>query len=207
MGVKSFSEGKTMRRIALTVDALKEMLHEVLGDALEAAPEIGEREGKLVLHWHLLDEGYPSRLEIDPEHDRTPCPLLVFRNFLSLEQSPERPLSEVRHSELCAGINELNYLMEEGHFYYDTHHQPPTVVLVVLIVCADGTITESIVRDYLYRALLLGAWFVPQLSALAQVRISVDEFNQFVHDHESLFREVVEERVRLLMEQQRIVIA
>jgi hypothetical protein len=45
-----------MHRIALTVDALKEMLQEVLGDALEAASEIGEREGKLVLHWRLIRE-------------------------------------------------------------------------------------------------------------------------------------------------------
>jgi hypothetical protein len=88
-----------MHRIALTVDALKELLHEILGDALEASSEIGEREGKLVLHWHLLDEGYPSCLEIDPEIDREICPLLVFRNFLSLEQSPERPLGEVRRSD------------------------------------------------------------------------------------------------------------
>jgi hypothetical protein len=29
-----------MRRIALTVDALKELLHEILGDALEASSEI-----------------------------------------------------------------------------------------------------------------------------------------------------------------------
>jgi hypothetical protein len=190
-----------MRRIALTVDALKELLHEILGDALEASSEIGEREGKLVLHWHLLDEGYPSCLEIDPEIDREICPLLVFRNFLSLEQSPERPLGEVRRSELCEGINELNNLMEEGHFFYDTHHdRPPTVVLVLPVVCADGMVAESVMRGYFYRALALGGRFVPQLSALARGSIGTDKFYQFVHENERLLKEVMEERLRRWLE-------
>jgi hypothetical protein len=191
-----------MRRIALKVDALKEALHEILGEALQASDEPHEREGKLLLNWHLLDEGYPSCLEIDPEIDREICPVLMFRNFLSLEQSAERLLGEVRHSDLCEGINELNNLMEEGHFFYDTHHNaPPTVALVLPIVCDDGTVAESVMRDYLYRALGLGARFVPQLSALARGSISTDEFYQFVHENEELLKEVMQERLRRWLEQ------
>jgi len=41
IAVESFSEGKTMRRIALTVDALKEALHEILGETLHIPLQSG----------------------------------------------------------------------------------------------------------------------------------------------------------------------
>jgi hypothetical protein len=108
-----------MRRIALTVDALKELLHEILGDALEASDEPYEREGKLVMPSRLLDENNNGWLEIDPEVERK---MLMFRYFFPLELSAQQPQGAIEQFWLHWGINELNFRMEEGHFYYDTHH-------------------------------------------------------------------------------------
>jgi hypothetical protein len=187
-----------MHRIALTVDALKEALHEILGDALEAAPEIGEREGKLVLHWHLLRESDPGWLEVDPEVERR---MLMFRYFFPLELSPEQPQGTIEMFWLHWGINELNFRMEEGHFYYDTHHEPPSVVLVMPVVCYEDTVPEPVIRHYLGRIQELGQRFMPMLSELARSVCRVDEFERHVVEAYELFKEVIEERARQLLRQ------
>ena len=187
-----------MRRIALTVDALKEMLQGVLGDALEAAPEIGEREGKLVLHWHLLRESDPGWLEVDPEVERR---MLMFRYFFPLELSPEQPQGTIEMFWLHWGINELNFRMEEGHFYYDTHHKPPSIVLVMPVVCYEGAAPEPIVQHYLERIQELGQRFMPKLSELARNICRADEFERHVVEEYEPFKEVLDERTRQLLRQ------
>jgi hypothetical protein len=187
-----------MRRIAPTVDALKEMLQEVLGDALEAASEIGEREGKLVLHWRLIRESDTGWLEVDPEVERR---MLMFRYFFPLQLSADQPQGTIEMFWLHWGINELNFRMEEGHFYYDTHHEPPSVVLVMPVVCYEDTVPEPVIRHYLGRIQELGQRFMPMLSELARSICRADEFEQHVVEAYELFKEVIEERARQLLRQ------
>jgi hypothetical protein len=187
-----------MRRIAPTVDALKEMLQEVLGDALEAAPEIGEREGKLVLHWRLIRESDTGWLEVDPEVERR---MLMFRYFFPLELSAQQPQGAIEQFWLHWGINELNFRMEEGHFYYDTHHTPRCVVLVMPVVCYDGTVPEPVIRHHLERIQELGRRFMPKLSELARGGRPWDEFRAHVEAEYSLFMGVIAERTRQLLQQ------
>jgi hypothetical protein len=187
-----------MHRIALTVDALKEMLHEVLGDALEASDEPYEREGKLVMPSRLLDENNNGWLEIDPEVERK---MLMFRYFFPLELSAQQPQGTIEMFWLHWGINELNFRMEEGHFYYDTHHEPPSVVLVMPVVCYEDTVPEPVIRHYLGRIQELGRRFMPMLSELARSVCRVDEFERHVVEEYELFKEVLDERTRQLLRQ------
>jgi hypothetical protein len=157
-----------MRRIALTVDALKEALHEILGDALEASDEPHEREGKLVMPSRLLDENNNGWLEIDPEVERK---MLMFRYFFPLDLSAQQPQGTIEMFWLHWGINELNFRMEEGHFYYDTHHEPPSVVLVMPVVCYEDTVPEPVIRHYLGRIQELGQRFMTDVERAGAKRM------------------------------------
>jgi hypothetical protein len=187
-----------MHRIALTVDALKEALHEILGETLQASDEPYEREGKLVMPSRLLDENNNGWLEIDPEVERK---MLMFRYFFPLELSAQQPQGAIEQFWLHWGINELNFRMEEGHFYYDTHHTPRCVVLVMPVVCYDGTVPEPVIRHHLERIQELGRRFMPKLSELARGGRPWDEFEAHVEAEYSLFMGVIAERLRQLLRQ------
>jgi hypothetical protein len=150
--VSILSEGKTMHRIALTVDALKEMLHEILGDALEAAPEIGEREGKLVLPGIAGRELPQLAWRLTP---KSSADMLMFRYFLPAGAVARATAGRGSSSELWLhwGINELNFRDGGGALLLrHAPRQPPTVVLVLPVVCYDGTVAEPVIRGTTWSA-------------------------------------------------------
>lgn len=124
----------------------------------------------------------------------------MFRYFYPVESPPDPIENSDNLFHLLRGINELNFRMEEGHFYYDMQHNSHSIVLVMSTLCYDKTVLKPVIGFFLDRLRDLIP-FVPELHKLAQGSCDWSAFERFISNNHGCFTEVIAERVRILLEQ------
>lgn len=151
-----------------------------------------EQEGVVCTCWHIFPDGQPVyRLEIDPERERA---LLAFRSHIPLD-------APLFRAELLDALNAVNFLMEPAHFALDDHDNTPVLRFLYAIPIEETPIPYKRLQRMMLDTILWVSSLTPELKAVAQGRLAVDTFIQWLHEHsDRLFEGAIDERIRWWLE-------